>query len=178
MIILLFLAFSCKNDSGNGDNKINKNSSNKIQNVYYGYTLILNAVVKEDDYFLINYITEYEDKKFIKNNVIEVKVNGSNTIQKIEFKIPDDVTELHRLRFNFGRNREQKSVSFKNITIKKNSKELILDIKQIKRFFISNAYLDIDYENGTFTLKENQGEYNPFILSKWSLWSLINKSLG
>lgn len=145
---------------------------------YSGYIITLNVVVKNDDEFLINFISEYEsDNKFIIENVIKSEVKGSSEVQSISFKVPEDVDELRRLRFNFGKNRQQKPIGFKNIIIKRKSKELTLNIKQIKRFFFPNAYLDINYENSILSPKEDQGRYNPFIMSKWSLSSLITNNL-
>lgn len=177
LVVLLITLFGCNSSEKKSKKDIIKANIEKKE-AYSGYIVTLNAIIRENDEFLINFISEYEfDDKFVIKNVIKASVKGSDVVQSVEFKLPEDVLDLRRLRINFGKNRKQQKIQFKNITIAKEGRKLVLDINQIERYFIPNSYLDIDNKLSIITLKENKGRYNPFILSKWSISSPIKKAL-
>jgi YesN/AraC family two-component response regulator len=177
LTIPFLILFACNNKADKKETESEKDA--EASEVYFGYTLTLNAIIKKDDTFIFNYISEYEEgDKFKEKNAIVNKIKGSSEFQAITFIIPDNVFDLKKIRLNFGKNRNQNQVIIKNLVIEKKDNKLTLDLKQIERYFtFSVNYLTIDSNNSKINVFENHGSYNPFILSKGALTSLINKKI-
>ena len=178
LVLLLVSAFACKSDKKTETQDQNTEEEAVKEEVYEGYIMSLEAEVLKDDTFLINYLSEYEEEnQFIKKNNIITKVKGQSGVQSIKFKLPDDVYDLRRLRMNFGKNRAMGSILVENITIEKAGKKWVMKSDDIFRYFGANGYLSIDEDGKIFKFMEKEGSYNPFIISKWSIESAINKKL-
>lgn len=181
VLITLAVFVGCKND--NKETTKLKKEEEQIENIakneYKGYKVTLDAVIEEEDVFLLYYVSEYEeDNKFSKINKVEQKVKGSLDNQLISFKIPNDILELKKIRLNLGKNRKQKNIKFNKLIIEKKGNKLELDAKQVARYFNTSInYLKINPNESTFTLMEKDEKYNPFIMSKGSFFSLIQKEL-
>lgn len=108
LVLICSVFFSCKNDQKNENQEDIKKPKNNV-------SIVLNAVVLENDTFHV-YYNEDGSEKFNEENSIWLEFKGKKTPQNIVFELPEDVLPSN-LRIDFGINKEQKDIEIKSFKI-------------------------------------------------------------
>jgi hypothetical protein len=160
--LLIFLISGCKDINPN-DKTIEEADLFMIK---------LSIIVKEKDVIEIFYLDSKDDEiKFSEEKKIRKRVEGSNDVQTLSFKLPIEALS-NTFRFDLGNNIEQNIVSFKNIIFKSKQGELIVEGNEMEWFFTLNKYLNYK-GNGQYQIIKVDGHADPFIVSK----AVLNKKL-
>lgn len=168
---MLFAFASCKDDKKSLD--VEKNTAVLENNDDY-FSLSINAIVENDDKFILFYLEEERD--ITKENSVSVNVIGSTEPQLLVFKLHEDVLP-RKLVLRFGNEEMKQKIKFQDSRIDYHDKEIVMDSAKFYQFFIPNEFIDYNQEESTASTKINNGNYNPTFFSRKVLEDKINYTL-
>lgn len=117
------------------------------------FNLSFDLVMQKDDKIHL-YYTQDETVNFNEENSVWVDLKGSNSVQTITFKLPEDVLPTNvRVDFGSGVNEEQSDVELKKFKMEYTGKEVIAEGDKIFEFFYINESNTQRLE-GTTTLRK------------------------
>ena len=119
------------------------------------------------------FYTVDEDTGFNETNSKKVMVNGSQDFQTVEFGLPRHATSV---RLDLGQNTANKNFSIKNVKFSANNYTYEIMENPLAQFS-ANEFIQMDTTTGQLTVKEINGKYDPFIVSKKSLNDQLQDSL-
>ena len=160
--VITFLILGCK--------YINLN--NKTIEEADSFMIELSIIVKKKDMIEIFYLDSKDNVvKFSEEKKIRKRVEGSNDVQVLSFKLPIEALS-NTFRVDLGNNTKQNIVSFKNIIFYSRQGELLVEGNEMEWFFTVNKYLKYK-GSGQYQIIEVDGHIDPFIISK----PVLNKKL-
>lgn len=149
-----------------------KSPSQKIEPALEDKLIIsFDAVVPMNDEFQLYY--KKNDAKYTEGKSLKIQLKGSDNFQKIEF-IFDQLVFPQNIRLDLGKNIKQKTIQIENFQFNYNGQKHVLTNQEFKKYFVTNKYLDANFDNLTFTPLALDGLYNP-ILSSYNISYFINK---
>jgi hypothetical protein len=152
LVLLLFTTVSCK--KGNKD-KI-KPPVVEQKDVF---TLAINAIIENDDEFILLFLEEGQINVTKKNSVV-VNVLGSQEPQELTFKIKEEVLPT-KLFLTFGNNQKAQKITFLTTYLSYGENSFSIENDKFFQFFMPNNYIEFDRENFIATAKEVGGVYKP-----------------
>ena len=167
LFLLALLVFSsCKNDSNKNENGIDSES-----NLEDRLVVKVNMVVPDDDNFEIYF--RRKEEKFSSDYKITQNIKGSSQAQNIEF-VFDILDFPSHLRIDFGRNANQGPMKINRLIFQYNDNFHEFTSNELKRYFIPNAYMEVDFSTGNVTTKKINEKYNPYLNSN-NISYFVNK---
>lgn len=166
ILLMIFTFVGCKNEKKE-EVKIIEEKSNS-------FTITLNATVIKDDSFHI-YYNEDGSANFTEENSVWAEFKGSNSPQKITFKLPEDVYP-NQLRIDFGVNKNQENIIFNNISFLYNDNNLDMNWEVfLSNFWPNELNTKIDRPAQTIIPIKSENYFGPSFYPTESLkTSLLN----
>jgi len=128
-ILFVSLTISVISCQQNKEQEIKNNSLAHLPAI----EVTLEAVIPEDDNFSLYYTTD-GSINFDQSEPIWLQVKGMQTVQKVTYKLPENVVNT-QLRLDFGMNPKQKEIVLRKITIANGQKYFAVDGEEIFRYF-------------------------------------------
>jgi hypothetical protein len=121
------------------------------------FKVILNVTVKKDDNLSLFYTTD-GSTDFSKLPTIWKGVKGSDSPQKIEFELPEDVIPT-QLRLDFGTNEKQEDIVLSNVIFSYFGKERNIGCPELVTFFrADDNKCTFDHVSGLIKAKTVDGK--------------------
>lgn len=157
--IISFMIFSCKEEEKKIEPKteqINK------------YMVNMEVLYKEDDSLSLVYQI---DTYFQYENSIAMRVKGSNSLQNVNFTIPEGIN-AENFQITLSTNKEQEKIAIKNVVITNNGKivKSIDNAHLIENFNFNAGVSSFDVKDNKYTLNFD-GEYPPGMTGSQNLES-------
>lgn len=165
IIILLFL--SCSKSETNADSKEAGAASETSK-------LIIEALYPVNDKIEVYYLKPNDGEDFKVDQKIDYYVYKSPEIQKIEVELPKN-TKIKKLRVDLSGNKNLKNLTIKNISFVKGDKVVDGDNGKFRTDWFFNEFITYDENNFEFILNENNGVYDPYIISNENLVKKLNE---
>jgi hypothetical protein len=159
-ILLLLCVCSCKNTA----EKIDPSLEDKL-------VLSFDALVEVDDEFQLYF--RKEDENFKETRSIKHDISGSNKYQTIQF-VFNQLDFPQSIRLDMGMNTKQGPIKIKNIELKYNDHSHLFSIKELRKYFVANKYIDANFDELTFTPLVIDNDYDPFLTS-FNISYFVNK---
>lgn len=166
----LLLSTSCKNDKKPEAEETNKPAVKENFSVELDVT-----AAKKDDFAL--YYTEDNTVAFTGEKAIWTGVKGGNADEKITFNLAQDIIPTD-LRLDFGMNKEQESVTVKNVKITYYGKDLIFKGSEFFNWFVADKQFqtETDPAAGTLKILKSGAEYKtPYFYPRQELVTALAK---
>ncbi len=129
------------------------------------------ALVELDDKFQLYFRNEVEN--FSEDKSISTSIPASPEFQEVRFVLKE-LDFPYAIRLDFGENKNQKTILFRNLTFSYNNEKHVLTKKEIKKYFVPNKYIKTDFEELSITPIPLEGGYDPF-LSSYNISYFVNK---
>lgn len=160
---LFFLVFivtilSCKNENTSKPDSV----ENQEDVLDESFNVILDVIMKKDDVIALYYTTD-GTADFTKIEPIWKEVKGSELVQQVVYRLPENVTQPTEFRFDFGRNPQQEDVFLKKVTFKYIGKEREIGCPELVDFFrADDNYCTFDHLTGLIHAKKGANGENLF----------------
>ncbi len=165
LAVILIVNLSC--------NTINKKGEGSDGEVSLEDRLVvrMNLVVLENDTFEVYY--RKEDEVFGPDQKISKKIQGSEDSQDIDFAF--DLLEFpSHLRIDFGRNVNQGVITLNDFSFHFNDNRHDFTAEELKKYFVPNAGLEVNFDSGVMNTKSVNDKYNPYLNSN-NISYFVNK---
>lgn len=155
LLLLVVITFSCKSE------KKEKETTPIVEEIEQknAFTLSINAVVENDDSFILFYLEEGQTKINLKNS-ITANVLGSLDPQELNFKIKEEVLPT-KLFLRFGNDQKFQKINFLTTYLSFGENSFSIENEKFFQFFNPNKFIDYDRENFIAISNEVDGEYKP-----------------
>lgn len=172
LCFLVLLVFSaCKNESKRKENGTKSGSNVEEKDLEDRLIVRLNMVVPEDDNFEIYF--RQKEEKFSSDYKITQNIKGLSQAQDIEF-VFDILDFPSHLRIDFGRNVNQGPMKLNSLIFQYNDNVHEFTEEELKKYFIPNACMEVDFLSGNVTAKKINEKYNPYLNSN-NISYFVNK---
>jgi hypothetical protein len=162
IIFLILITVGCKNKSqSTSDIEIQETIKEEAKRDNQ-FKVIMEVTVKEDDKFQLFYIDDSPEGTFTPEKRVVVNLKGSDSSQKIQFRLPEKVLP-YKFRIDLGENKMETIILINEIKLQYNDEKIVIDALVLERFFQPNMYLQ-KTENG-YLRKTIEGRCDPFLVS-------------
>lgn len=127
------------------------------------FQILLN-VSTESDCDIEIYYTE-NDEKYNANKKLVRKIKGGKETKSLLFDLPAGIFP-RSLRIDFGNNRNLTNAILTRIDLIYGSNKIRMDNHRINSFFSHNEFIYYSNKSGELTLREIEGKYDPFFVSR------------
>lgn len=161
------LFFACSKNETSAESK-DANASSETSK------LVIEALYPVNDKIEVYYLKPNDGEDFKVDQKIEYYVYKNPEIQKIEVELPKN-TKIKKLRVDLSGNKNLKNLTIKNISFVKGDKVVDGDNGKFKNDWFFNEFITYDENNFEFILNENNGIYDPYIISNDNLVKKLNE---
>ncbi|WP_353164623.1 hypothetical protein [Empedobacter brevis] len=168
LLISSFLTLSSCGDKKGGRNDLTE----KEENIGNKLIIKVQGVFQKNDHFQLFYSN---DSNFLEENSIRIPVYGQTIVQDVIFELPEG-KKPQNLRLDLGENKEQTTVTIKDISLEFNG-EKIENLPEKFRELFSDTYFTV-YNPITleYELRLNdQNTFDPMLISTDKLKKSLNK---
>lgn len=175
IILSLFLSlifFSCKNENQilQPLPDVVKKDPRELFNVE------LDLIATKNDSLQL-YYKNSSMKDFEENKSVWAAITGSETMQKIQFLLPENEVP-DELRLDFGTNKKQEFIAVKKFQMKYFDKTFAVNDTLFYQYFQPNEQINWDRKNAVARFKNKDGRfYDPLFFPRETLKSEIKKIL-
>ncbi len=174
IIVLLLFIVSCGNEKKD-NSKPQEEQQKVVEQKQKIFSLKLKALVKKDDIFQLFYL-QGEEEIFSAEQVITVKIIGSDEYQDILFKLPEE-DYPYNFRIDLGSDAEQSNVMISECILSYANTDFSIKGSDLKKFFIFNNHIQQSSLDSTSYDMSKVGErYDPYIVgNKELIEALVTK---
>ena len=164
-LLVVFVIMSCNEERKKSDIPEPVKSENVLDTNNNDYfTFRINAVVENDDKFILYYLEENQ-KDITNENSVELNVVGGNSPQDLSFRLKENVLPT-KLVLKYGNEQKQQKIQFIQAEISYEGDKIEIDAYKFYQFFIPNEYITYDQDNHIASSREINGKYNPVFFSR------------
>lgn len=173
VLALASMVISCKDDK-----KVSTEETKAVEEVTVkeNFSIEMDVQAAKKDDFAV-YYTENGTNEFSETSVAWKGVKGGPDVEKLVIDLPADVAPTN-VRLDFGLNKDQESVTVKNIKIIYYGKELSFKGSEFFNYFIKDDKFktDIDAAAGTLKISKNGTAFaTPYFYPRQELIDAIKK---
>ena len=166
-LVLLTLFSSCKN----------KEEVTTVEEVKANtFDVIIDLKIEKNDELILFYkdpsIAYFDDKNTVYNGV-----KGNAESQLVTFSIPEGILP-NDIRFDVSSNKEQTSVIINSITLSFEGRIFKIEQKDILKYFTPNEFIKFDEETGEVSFIKNGESFDPYFLTKPTIYPEIERVRG
>lgn len=161
LILLAMVVSSCGKDKENKKKSEEKKeilADEKPDQIF----VTISAKVLVDDVFEIYYYEPGYDG-FSSRDFVNSKIKGRDDFQDIKFELPKRIYP-ERLRFDFGKNKDQKEMILKGIKMSYKDKEYVFPEEDLKKLRPSK-FMEFNPELMSLNTKAIDNRYDPYFYS-------------
>jgi len=166
-LLMLVSLISCKN----------KEEEQPVEEVKANtFDVIVDLDIKKDDELILFYkdasISYFDDK-----NTVYYGIKGKPESQKITFSVPEGILP-NDIRFDVSSKKNQEPIKINSVTLSFEGRTFNIGQKDLLKYFTPNEFINFDETSGTATFIKNGENYDPFFLTKPTIYPELEKVRG
>ena len=169
--LFLSLAFlSCKNE-------IKKEEVKPAEEVKANtFDVTVDLILKKDDELVLFYKDE-SITYFVEDMTVWAGLKGSEALQTAKFSIPEGILP-NNIRIDISSKKEQEPIVIKSIGFSYEGRSFSVKGEDLEKYFTPNEYIKFNPSTATATLLKIKDAYDPFFLTKETLFPEIERVRG
>lgn len=173
ILVSLFLSvafLSCKNET-------KKEEVQPIEEVKANtFDVTVDLILKKDDELVLFYKDE-SISYFVEDMTVWAGLKGSNAVQTAKFSVPEGISP-NNFRLDISSKKEQEPIVIKSIGFSFEGRSFSVKGEDLEKYFTTNEFIKYDASSATVTLLKINDAYDPFFLTKETLFPEIERVRG
>ncbi|TXJ94678.1 hypothetical protein [Flagellimonas pelagia] len=169
IIPLILLCVSCTEFSAD---KAMKNQYDDSKGLF----IAMHVIIPEEEEVSLMYLSK-DINKWSPDALIKKKINGKDYVQVVSFQLQKGVVPT-KLRIDLGSNKNINEIDLYKLVLRNANFEIEINRDLIYKYFVFNKYVDKDSIYPKLSLSEQNGIYDPIMVSTDYFEKLMIKKLN
>lgn len=140
------------------------------------FDVIVDLDIKKNDELILFYkdpSISYFDAK----NTVYYGIKGKNESQTVTFRLPEGILP-NDIRFDISSKNDQEPIKINSVTLSFEGRTFKIEQKDLLKYFSPNEFINFDENTGVATCIKKGENYDPFFLTKPTIYPELEKVRG